>query len=249
MKKALITLSLISMFSSVSIAETYNAIITKEHTNYKDEIVVEPPISAVHHTTFDNNFNSGQDIPNIIDSMTIYQDTERGSVGSFSGSSFLTYVSSFDSMWWWDKDYTIEYYAKINDFNSVSGSYGNSVLIGYMNLSGLGNYWSFGPTSSNTIKLYAYSLLPNSQNHYSVTVPTMNVNKWYKYSFSHEKSTGIVRLFLDDVKIHEQIATPMKLSESGITDPSVIPFSVGNYGGKMFNGYIEDIIITHSVKK
>jgi len=150
----------------------------------------------------------------------------------FDGSSsYLQIAAPSNMICDWTKDFTLEYW--INPTSFGSGANGHSNVLGNVNDTGTGEYWTFGPISTGAVRFYYYN---GSQNTITSTT-TIPTGQWTHLAISVD-NTGWGRIFINGVLFFSNGFNPGAQYGSGIA------FSIGKCAGSSFTGYIDDLRIT-----
>lgn len=133
---------------------------------------------------------------------------------------------------WWRGEYTIEYW--IYPLAFTQGGNSESVVIGDMSPTTTGNYWSFGPITNGTVKLYYFTGTGQS----IATTQTISTGQWTHLAMVQRQ--GIVYIYINGV-----LSTSAAYSgtpQAGIDASNYLV--LGSANNASFNGYLDDVRIT-----
>jgi hypothetical protein len=161
-----------------------------------------------------------------------------GNAAFFSGTGIYAYVAGGSNWDWWLQDYTVEYWYKENATFKTSINT-DPVVVGLVQPTGGGNYWSFGPLNNGSVQFYYFN---GSTQRVSSSAGIHTVGQWNHYAFTNK--SGVLTLYLNGVSVG--IATQI----SGTPQTSyAYNLNIGQANSNAITGYIQDLRIYKGVAK
>jgi hypothetical protein len=165
----------------------------------------------------------------------------NGSSFSFNGSSYLTIPYSTSLFNWWTSDYTLECWVNptiLSSFQQTSNINAVlSTLIGNMTPDNGINYWSFGPLSNGTVRMYYY----NGAGPTVTSTATISTTQWSHIAMTKD-SSGI-QVWVNGIG-NGYTAISGTPQSSGST-----PLTIGKFQSVGVNGYMEELRITKGIAR
>jgi hypothetical protein len=142
---------------------------------------------------------------------------------------------------WWSQDFTIEGWIYPTTLTNTSYNQGGNqtpTLIGNMSPSTDGNYWSFGPITNGTLRLYYYngsSIFP------ATSTETVTINQWNHIAVTNVAGVGF-KYWVNGIGSSNITVSGTPLAGPEI--PLLIGWKYYSNGSAGFTGYINDLRIT-----
>ena len=158
--------------------------------------------------------------------------SESGAIVLNGSNQYLSVASPATSLiQWYTGSYTLEYWIKPTSFNQ--GASAQSTVIGNMLWNSTATYWSFGPVTGGTVKLYYWNGSQNALST-STTIPT---NTWTHLALVN--NAGTVTIYINGVNSASAAISGSPLSDSPTN------LVIGSTNSTFFNGSISNLRITN----
>ena len=142
---------------------------------------------------------------------------------------------------WWTQDFTIEGWIYPTTLTNTSYNQGGNqtpTLIGNMSPSTDGNYWSFGPITNGTLRLYYYN---GSATFAATSTETVTINQWNHIALTNVAGVGF-KYWVNGIGSSNITVSGTPLAGSEL--PLMIGWKYYPAGSAGFTGYIDDVRIT-----
>lgn len=157
--------------------------------------------------------------------------------GDYLSASYVT--ANYD---WWVEDYTIEMWVKTaSSWSSWAYNLGagdHPVAVGNGTHNNTTNFWSFGPTTAGTVRLYYFN---GAAQFGAVSAGSLSTGAWHHIAMTVSGTT--IRIFLNG-------ALNFSGSISGTPQSSAgTPLTIGQKNNRSLAGWIDDLRITKGVAR
>jgi hypothetical protein len=215
------------------------------------------PVTAIANTSLLLNYTNGGIIDatakNVLETVgsaqiSTLQSKFGGSSMLFDGNGDYLQMTSPSRLLinWWSQDFTIEGWIYPTTLTNTSYNQGGNqtpTLIGNMSPSTDGNYWSFGPITNGTLRLYYYngsSIFP------ATSTETVTINQWNHIAVTNVAGVGF-KYWVNGICSSNITVSGTPLAGSEI--PLLIGWKYYSTGSAGFTGYINDLRITKGVAR
>jgi len=153
-----------------------------------------------------------------------------------AGSYLINQSVPVNYLEWWKGEFTIEYW--IYPLAFTQGGNTDPVVLGNLTPTTAGNYWSFGPITNGTVKMYYFNGAAQS----ITTTQTIPTGQWTHLAMVQR--LGVVYIYINGV-----LST--SAAYSGTPQAAIDAsnkFVMGQANNAAFNGYIDDVRITKAAR-